>query len=150
MTAPVIAQPDAEAWIVQNLAPLRGVTVFVFSAVQLGLPGWLWSYSVQVDARTGRKAAARSLAEQARQIMLALPDVPWDAGTVSYAHADEGPFWMPDDDGGPRYCGRYEIRAHPPRGAWQPAPLKLRAGTPAAPGHLRIREGIARNDNPRP
>jgi hypothetical protein len=48
-----------------------------------------------------------------RQIVCALPGVPWAEGVCSYVQPVEGPFWMADPDGGPRYCARYEIRAHP-------------------------------------
>jgi hypothetical protein len=135
MTYPVIAQPDAEKWIVQCLAPLgAGVTCFCFAANQLSLTGWLWSYSIQVDARAGRKSAARNLAESARQVMSALTSFDWPDGVISYSRADSGPFWLPDMDGGPRYVARYEIRAHPMPGAWQApapqAPALSRAGQP--------------------
>jgi hypothetical protein len=136
VTYPVIAQPDVEKWVVQQLEPLGStVTCFCLAAVQLGLPGWLWSYTIQVDARAGRKAAARNLAESARQVMSGLTSVPWPDGVVSYVKAEAGPFWLPDVDGGPRYCARYEVRAHPSRDAWRPAPLKPRPATarPAIP-----------------
>lgn len=132
MTYPVIAQPDLEKWVVQCLEPLgSGVTCFCFAANQLGLPGWLWSYSIQVDARAGRKAAARDLAELARQVMAGLTSLSWPGGVVVYSRADSGPFWLPDNDGGPRYCARYEVRAHPARDAWRPAPRDPRRANAA-------------------
>jgi hypothetical protein len=118
---PVIAQPDLEAWVWSNLADLPGVTSFAYSAGQLDMPGWIYEHSVQVDARAARKGAAHQLAESARQRVLALGAVPWADGTVCYVNADEGPFWFPDSDGGPRYVTRWTIRVHPARKSWEPA-----------------------------
>ena len=137
MTAqPVIAQPDLEAWVWANLSDLPGVTSFCYSAAQADMPGWIWEYSLQVDARASRKSSARQLAETARQRIIGLPAVTWAAGVVCYVEATEGPFWMPDLDGGPRYCTRWDFRVHPSRNTWQPAtgtpllrPANRRGGT---------------------
>jgi hypothetical protein len=120
MTVPVIVQPDIEAWIWEQIGGLKGVTSFAYSAVQQW-PGWIVAHFIQVDARHRDKQASRDLAEQVRQLMCALPDVPWAAGCVCYVQPVEGPFWLPDDDGGPRYTARYEVRVHPPRRATVPA-----------------------------
>jgi hypothetical protein len=113
--APVIVQPDLEAWVVANLRHLNGVTCFGYDAAQVW-PGWVYVHNIQVDARSGKsKHRARELAETARQIICALPDRHWAAGVISYVQPTEGPFWLPDDDGLPRYCARYEIRVHPRR-----------------------------------
>jgi len=123
MTTPdMIAQPDLEAWVWENIGGLDGVTSFVYAAAQ-HFPGWIYEHHVQVDARAARKSAASSLAEQVRRIMLSLATVPWPDGVVCYVQPTEGPFWLPDPDGHPRYCTRYEIRVHPLRdGAIQAAP----------------------------
>jgi hypothetical protein len=120
----VVAQPDLEAWLWQQIGGLAGVTSFAYAATQLDEPGWVYAHSVQVDTRARRKQAARGLAEEVRQIVMALPSVPWSAGVVCYVQPIEGPYWEPDPDGLPRYCTRYEIRVHPPRstGALQAAP----------------------------
>jgi hypothetical protein len=112
--APVIAQPDIEAHVWAQIGGLAGVTSFAYAAEQL-YPGWVYAHHVQVDARARRKQAARDLAEQVRQIVVALPDAPWAEGTVATVDVTEGPFWLPDDDGLPRYVARYEIRVHPAR-----------------------------------
>ena len=114
MSAPVIEQPDAEALVYGALRELAGVDSFTYSANQIW-PGWIMAHFVQVDARAKRKEAARQLAERARQIMTALPDRPWADGTVCYVQGVEGPFWLPDPDGSPRYTARYEVRVHPRR-----------------------------------
>jgi hypothetical protein len=137
-TPPVIMQPDLERWVIAQLAPLGGgVSAFGYSAVQVGAPGWIWQHSIQVDARAGRKAAARDLAELARQIMISLPSVPWPDGCVASVLCIDGPAWLSDEDGGPRYYARWEIRVHPPRGAWQAAPISPGRGTSAPASTIR-------------
>lgn len=116
MTAPVVVQPDAEAWVWANIKHLPGLSSFAYAAVQQDPAGWIMAHFVQVDARAKGKAAARDVAEQVRQLLAALPAVPWPEGTVCYCQPIEGPFWFPDDDGAPRYVARYEIRVHPRRG----------------------------------
>jgi hypothetical protein len=110
----IVAQPDLEAWVWQNVSPVEGVTSFCYAAVSAGWPHWIVAYSVQVDARASTKQAARDRADQVRQIVLGLPNVPWPAGVCCTADPIEGPFWLPDDDAGPRYVARYIIQAHPP------------------------------------
>src|SRR5262252_4128496 len=111
-TVAQIVQPDLEAWVWAHVNDLPGVTSFAYAA-QTNWPPWLVAYSLQIDARGKTKQATRDTAEVVRQRMAALPDDPWPQGVVSYAQPVEGPFWMPDPDGGPRYVARYEIRAHP-------------------------------------
>ncbi len=124
MTAPVIVQPDVEAFVWAQLKDLPGVTTFGYAATQYW-PGWVYAHFIQVDARSQRKDAARQVAEVVRQRMCALADATWDAGCVCYVQPVEGPFWLPDDDGLPRYTARYEVRVHPLRtsGAVQASPL---------------------------
>jgi hypothetical protein len=115
VSAPVIAQPDVEAWVWANIRDLPGVTSFAYSAVQQDSAGWIMAHFVQVDCRAKGKAAARANAEAVRQLLVGLPAVPWPEGAICYLQPVEGPFWLPDDDGSPRYVARYEIRVHPPR-----------------------------------
>jgi hypothetical protein len=129
MAAPVIVQPDLEAWVWAQIGDLAGVTSFAYAAVQIW-PGWIMAHSVQADARASRKTAARDQAEIVRQRICALPDVPWAEGTVCYAQPVDGPFWLPDEDGGPRYVARYEIRVHPRRDSGT-IPPAARAAHPA-------------------
>jgi hypothetical protein len=113
MTTPAtIVQPDLEAWVWAQIGGLAGVTSFVYAAAQ-HWPGWVYEWHVQVDARSARKSAARDLAEHVRQLVLGLPEVAWSDGVVCYVQPTEGPFYLPDPDGHPRYCARYEIRSHP-------------------------------------
>ena len=119
MTAPppvIVAQPDVEAWVWAQIRHIPGVTSFCYAAF-MGWPPWLVAYSIQADARAKTKQAARDRAELVRQIITGLGSVPWPDGVVSYVQGIEGPFWLPDEDGGPRYVARYEIRAHPAPGS---------------------------------
>lgn len=130
MTAPpVIVQPDAEAWVWAHVGTLHGVTSHAYAAEQVERAGWLYTHFLQVDARAKTKHDARDLAERVRQIMTALPGEDWPGGVISYMQPVEGPFWLPDDDGAPRYCARYEIRVHPRRRAAAPT-----MAADAAPG----------------
>jgi len=115
-TPALVAQPDAEAHAWAQLASIPGVTSFCYAAVS-PWPNWLVTYSIQVDARAATKQAARDRADQARLKMLGLPAVPWPEGVCCAVNQVEGPFWLPDNDAGPRYCARYEVLCHPPQAA---------------------------------
>jgi hypothetical protein len=121
VTSPVIVQPDLEAWVWENIRDLKGVTSFGYAAAQLDHTGWIMQHFIQVDARHVDKQASRDLAEQVRQVITGLADLPWPQGVICYIQPVEGPAWLPDDDGAPRYMARYEIRVHPPRRATVPA-----------------------------
>ena len=124
MTA--IVQPDLEAWVIACTRDLPGLTAFSYAATQLDPAGWLMAHFIQIDVRRDKKPVARAVAEQARQRMVALHTVPWPDGAVCYVQPTEGPFYLPDDDGQPRYTARYEIRVHPAR-----PPAALPEGAPA-------------------
>jgi predicted TIM-barrel fold metal-dependent hydrolase len=114
----VIEQPDVEAWVWENLRRLHGITSFVFAANaahpwQAEAGPWVYVHSLQVDCRASRKRAARDLAEAARQLVVGLLVTPWAEGVISNAVVTEGPFWLPDDDGAPRYVTRWELTCHP-------------------------------------
>ena len=70
--APVIAQPDAEAWVHERLRGVGGVGASEYTPAQQW-PGWVYAHFVQVDAWAKRKSVARDRAEQARQLLVALP-----------------------------------------------------------------------------
>lgn len=112
---PVIVQPDLEAWVWEQIRDLPGVTSWSYASTQLDPMGWLYAWLIQVDARSSRRPPARSTAELVRQRLMALTVTPWAGGTVTYVQPVEGPFWLPDTDGHPRYVARYEIRVHPTR-----------------------------------
>lgn len=114
----IIVQPDVEAWVWENLRTRRGITSFAFTAIpqhpwQTEAGPWVYVTSMQVDCRAQRKSAARDLAETARQIIVGLLTTPWPEGVITNAIVTEGPFWLPDDDGAPRYVTRWELTCHP-------------------------------------
>lgn len=115
MSQPLIAQPDLESWAIANTRDLPGLTLFAYSSAQLDPAGWLFAHFLQVDVRRDRKPAARDVAERARQRLVELASIPWAEGTVCYVQPVEGPFYLPDPDGQPRYTARYEVRVHPVR-----------------------------------
>jgi hypothetical protein len=121
MSFPRIEQPDLEAWVWATVRDMGDVTSFAYAATQLDPAGWLYAHFIQIDARHNRKQRASDLAERIRQRIVALPGVPWPDGAICYCQPVEGPFWLPDEDGTPRYTARYEIRVHPLRSA-APAP----------------------------
>lgn len=126
---PVIAQPDLEAFVWQQVRVIPGTTSFTYAVVHNDHLPWVVAYSIQVDSRATTKEAAKDRSELVRQIMWGLPQVPWAEGVVCYMQAIEGPFWMPDPDGGPRYCARYDVRCHPvPSGSLGKMPRADAAG----------------------
>lgn len=113
MSWPVPANPDLEAHLWAQLKALDGVTMQAIAATPAdGLP-WLVRYTVQVDARHGSKAEAWRRAEDARRVLWAIAAAPWDEGSITYVQLVEGPAWLPDDDGQPRYMMRADIGARP-------------------------------------
>jgi hypothetical protein len=111
-TLPLIPQPDLEAFVWSAIRGIPGVTSFCYAATWDHI-GYHVAYSVQVDARASTKQAASARAEDVRQTLFTLPTVTWAEGVITYVQPVEGPFWLPDDDGSPRYTARYEIRCHP-------------------------------------
>jgi hypothetical protein len=109
----VVAQPDLEAWVWQNVKHHRGITTFAYSSLQ-DVGGYQWEWSMQIDVRGPQKKATANEAELVRQELLALPDIEWPEGQITYAQVTIGPFWNPDvNDGAPRYTMRIDFRAHP-------------------------------------
>lgn len=116
MKSEQIVQPDVERLVLQALEGRPGVTAWCYAAVPLPGPGrWLVAYHIQADARAGGKAAARGRAEDTAQVLAALDAVPWADGVVCSSEIIDGPFYLPDDDGQPRYVTRAEVRVRPHR-----------------------------------
>ena len=79
------AAPTFKAWVWQAIGGLPGVTSFAFAAAQQDHTGWVYVHHIQVDARAKRKAAARDLAKQARQVIdgpSGHPVARWGAGVL--------------------------------------------------------------------
>lgn len=119
---PIAVQPDLEAWVWAQLHAVitSGLSTWEYTTTH-DYPPWQVRHFLQVDCRATSKKAARDRAERARQLMLGLAELDWDDGVVTLVDTTEGPFWLPDEDGCPRYTARYEVRCHP------------RALVPAAP-----------------
>lgn len=107
-------RPDAEAIVWAAIRQLGGMSSWAFAAADESTPqAWLSTVSIQVDARAKSKEAAYHRADQARQIILRLPWSSWPGAIITTAAITDGPYWLPDDDGAPRYVARYEIQVHP-------------------------------------
>lgn len=107
------ARPDVELLAWQTVSPLGGTQSWSYTATEGDPPGWLCTVHVQVDCRAKTRGAASANADAARQALCALPWQDWPGGVVARVEVTEGPFWLPDPDGAPRYVARYAITAHP-------------------------------------
>jgi hypothetical protein len=137
MTTPqgdIAVQPDPVAHVWEQLRDIEGLTSFCYAATP-AWPGWLVTYSFQVDVRAAQPAAAWDRAELARQRLWLLWRVPWAEGVVARVDVTEGPFYLPDpEDGQPRYVLRADVRVHPAPGG--PAGMM----PPAAPARAMRKE----------
>lgn len=106
--SPAPAPPDIEDLVTLAVAHLGAVRAWAYTSTTR-LHGILESTSVQVDARAASKARAYEVAAEARSRILALPGLAWDDGIVLRVDEVSGPFWLPDDDGVPRYVMRCTI-----------------------------------------
>jgi hypothetical protein len=107
------ARPDVEWLVEQTVKPLGGVVSWAYTASDDVFPGWLSTVNVQVDVRSHRKTTALERADACRRAICALPWAEWDQGVIVRVDVSEGPFWLPDDNGGPRYVARYAVMSHP-------------------------------------
>jgi hypothetical protein len=112
MADTIAVQPDLEARVWDQIKDLPGVTSWSYTVLS-DFPTWQRRFGLQVDVRASSKTAACARAETVRQRMAQLAGDPWSAGVVSYVQPTDGPFWLPDADGCPRYVTRYEVRCHP-------------------------------------
>ena len=106
-------RPDVEALVWSTVRLFGGVVTWAYTTAERDLYGWLSTVNVQVDARAGRKGEAYRRADLIRRAVCALPWTDWDQGVVARVDTTEGPFWLPDVDGAPRYVARYAISVHP-------------------------------------
>ena len=111
------ARPDVEQLVYQTVKPLGGVITWAYTAGEASPDGWLFTLSIQVDVRAHRKSAALARADACRRAVCALPWAEWPGGVIARVDVTEGPFWLPDENGAPRYVSRFAVMAHPrPRG----------------------------------
>lgn len=90
---------DAEALCVSTLAGLD-VTVQQVGAT-MEYPNVVETATIQIDARAATKKAARDVAYEARSLLLRLPYT--EPGTAGRVAVVQGPSWLPEPDGEPRY-----------------------------------------------
>ena len=95
------ATPDVEAFAYGLLKDLGGITVWAVDA-QTAWPHLSEDVTVQVDVRASTKKRARDRAYVAKQRLLQSPFDSAPSGVVR-CEIQSGPFWLPDDDGAPRY-----------------------------------------------
>lgn len=107
------ARPDIEQLVHDRVRPLGGVITWAYAVTDGPLRGWHATTSLQVDVRAHRRAAARDRADQARRLICGLPWAVLPGVVVLFVNVADGPFWLPDSNGGPRYVARYEIGARP-------------------------------------
>jgi hypothetical protein len=108
-------RPDVERHVADQLKALGGVQVWAYASTDGDPPNWLAVVALQVDIRASTKAGAFTRADAARRIVKALPRLPWAEGTCNRADVIDGPFWLPDPQGAPRYVARYRVFCHPKR-----------------------------------
>jgi len=111
-------RPDMELLVWETISPLGGCQSWSYSVIEeppsWNGAGWLSTTYVQVDCRAGSRHDANARADAARQAICALPwAASWPHGRVCRVAVEEGPFWLPDPDGAPRYVARYALTAHP-------------------------------------
>ena len=111
----VPVQPNAESFVYGQLkaAIPTGVTSFVYALVTDDPPYWQLRYGFEVQAWGATRGEAWSRAERARQVMCSIPDAHWPDGVVTFVQPTDGPSWLPDAAGRPRYWAHYEVRVHP-------------------------------------
>lgn len=97
--------PDVEKMVYDLLADLGGIKVWAVDSAPY-MHAIVEQTTVQVDARASSKARARDRAYDARVRLLSLPGGVWQDGIVYRVDIVQGPAWIPDDDGAPRYVLR--------------------------------------------
>ena len=107
-----MATVDAEAWAYSLLAPLGGVSLWSFDAGTT-YPFRVQRTSIQVDVRASSKKRARDRADAALQLLLDPSNHSANNGVVTGVDVIGGPFWLPDENGAPRYVLRVNVSAHP-------------------------------------
>jgi hypothetical protein len=108
-----IARPNVERLVWETVKPLGGAVTWAYSATEGDPPSWLFTCHVQVDIRASTRSGASARADEARRALCALPWADWPGGVIARVDVTDGPFWLPDESGAPRYVARYSLTAHP-------------------------------------
>jgi hypothetical protein len=113
------ARPSVELAVRHAVRSLGGTVTWCYAAADRQPRGWLASVDVQVDVRANSKSTAWRRADACRRAVSLLPWAAQPHGVIASVDVTDGPFWLPDPDGRPRYVARYAISAHPSRPARQ-------------------------------
>jgi hypothetical protein len=108
-------RPDVEAIVYAAVEPLTGIVVWSYAAEELAPRGWLHQVEVQVDVRASTKERSWQRADMCRRVICALPWARPAGGVIVSVDVVDGPSWLPDPAGRPRYTARYALRCHPAR-----------------------------------
>jgi hypothetical protein len=113
------ARPAVELAVRDAVRNYGGTVTWCYAAQDAQPRGWLAEVSVQVDVHAGSKSTAWRRADACRRSVLLLPwrGQPW--GVMATVEVTDGPLWLPEPDGQPRYVARYVVRCHPSRPAKQ-------------------------------
>jgi hypothetical protein len=118
-----IERPDIERRVHAVIKPLTGTQVWCYALTEGDPSGWLTVASIQVDIRATGKAIAWRRADHARRLISAMPWAhDWADGVVCAVDTIDGPYWLPDPNGAPRYTARYRVVFHPARPSEEPEP----------------------------
>jgi hypothetical protein len=111
------ARPSVELAVRHAVRPLGGTVTWCYAAADRQPRGWLAAVDVQVDTRANSKSTAWRRADACRRAVSLLPWAVTSHGVIASVDVTDGPFWLPDPDGRPRYVARFAIHAHPSRPA---------------------------------
>lgn len=106
-------RPDIERHVWLAIRALGNVITWNYGDSEVDPHGWATMTQLQVDCRGPNRNRAWQMADQARRIIKKLPWAEWDEGVVCSVDCVDGPRWLPDENGGPRYIARFSIAYHP-------------------------------------
>ena len=107
-----LTPPPIEAHVWNQLSTLDGTTCWLIGQ-QESYPFIRRTYTFQVEVRGSSRQSAGEVAEDARRLMLTLPEAAWEFGSVIGVSVISGHSWLPGENGAPRYVARYEVTARP-------------------------------------
>ncbi|MBO0713510.1 MAG: hypothetical protein J2P59_02050 [Acidimicrobiales bacterium] len=109
-------RPDVAYWVWRCTQDLGRIITWETDAIEGDPSSVIATVFVAVDCYGPTRQRAHEIADQSRRLIKALPWVHWDDGIITSVDTREGPRWVPDENGGPRYSARYAIGVHPPQG----------------------------------
>jgi hypothetical protein len=115
---PVLRHPRADVayYALQQIRDLGSVICWEYNADEGDPSAVLTTTYIQVDCRAANRARAYQVADQVRRTLKAFPWHDWNEAIFSEVESLDGPRWMPDENGAPRFVARYAIHHHPRQG----------------------------------